>query len=83
MSDKPLYDELMNVAAEIGELEIENNRLKEEMTICEKRINGFKQTEKALKEWMLNQEIIVSDLQRKIAGASFKKRLRYLFTGKL
>ena len=110
MSDKPLYDELMNMVTEIGGLEVENGILKnkvENLTTAfetskktvEKLIQKRDELElalvycetggklerdiKDLKEQLLTQQILASDLLRKIDGAGFKARLRYLFTCKL
>ena len=41
-SDKPLYDELMNLVIEIGELEVENRQLKEEVAINKKSVEALK-----------------------------------------
>ena len=93
MSDKPLYDELMNLVTEIGELEIENKRLKEEKAIDQKSIEALKGAV-CLYEAKITDcknEMIRFHSEKEAANrgliafrdAKFLDRLKYLFTRKL
>ena len=88
-SDKPLYDELMNLVTEIGELEVENRLLKDSVVNLknlqlQKEALSFKvySCKKEIEELRdENMELMASLIEYN--QATFKKRLRYLFTGEL
>ena len=71
-SDKPLYDELMNLTTEIGELEVENKELKKWADKLIKECSVLNET---------NSELMAGLIEYN--QATFKKRLRYLFTGEM
>jgi chromosome segregation ATPase len=63
MSDKPLYDELMNVAAEIGELEVENGILKNKVENLTMAFETSKKTVEKLIQKRDELELVLSHCQ--------------------
>ena len=93
MSDKPLYDELMNLVTEIGELEVENGLLKKGKVANEKSIKSLNSAVYLYEAKLTDckNEIIRIHSEKEAANrgliafrdAKFLGRLRYLFTRKL